>query len=73
MVREIETTHQGFKGPNYEKLRTTFLTKERELIEDVLAPICSTWSGTRFSILLNVLRAEDCLGGINDSHLYQIV
>ena len=42
-MREINTTPQGFKGPNYEKIRTVLLKKEKELVEDVLAPIRSSW------------------------------
>ena len=43
MVRAINTTPQGFKGPNYEKIQTVLLKKEKELVEDVLAPIRSSW------------------------------
>lgn len=42
MVRAINSAPQGFRGPNYEKLRTGFLRKERTLIEDVLRPVRSS-------------------------------
>ena len=51
LVREINTAPQGFKGPNYEKLRTIFPKKERLLLEDVLKPIRSSWSNTGVSII----------------------
>jgi hypothetical protein len=35
LVMEINTTPQGFKGLNYEKLRTILLRKERLLLDDV--------------------------------------
>jgi hypothetical protein len=44
LVRAINTAPQGFKGPNYEKLRTVLLKKERQLLEDVLKPIRSSWA-----------------------------
>jgi hypothetical protein len=43
-VRAINKGHQGFKGPNYEKLRTGLLNKEKEPSEDILAPISTSWS-----------------------------
>jgi hypothetical protein len=49
----INTTPQGFKGPNYEKLRTVFLKNKRQLLEDVLRLIRSSWSCTRVSIILD--------------------
>jgi hypothetical protein len=51
LVRAINTAPQGFKGPNYEKLRTVLLKKERQLLEDVLRPIHSSWSSSRVSII----------------------
>ena len=50
-MREINTAPQGFKGPNYEKLRTVLLKKESLLLEDVLKPIRNSWSNTGFSII----------------------
>ena len=47
LVRAINTAPQGFKGPNYEKLKKKLLKKERLLLEDVLKPIRSSWSNTR--------------------------
>ena len=50
-MRVINTKPQGFKGPNYEKLRTVLLKKERLLLEDVLKPIRSSWNNTRVCII----------------------
>ena len=51
MVREINKAPQGFKGPIYEKIRTVLLKKEKELLEDVLAPIRSSWHSSGVSIV----------------------
>jgi hypothetical protein len=51
-VREINVVPQDFTGPNYEKLRTILLKKERQLLEDVLRPTRSSWSSLRVSIIL---------------------
>jgi hypothetical protein len=51
LVRAINTSPQGFKGPNYEKLKTILLKKERLLLDDVLKPIRSSWGSTRVSII----------------------
>ena len=53
MVRAINTAPQGFKGPNYEKIRTVLLKKERLLIEDVLRPIRNSWADLGVSIISN--------------------
>jgi hypothetical protein len=50
-VREINTAPQGFKGPNYEKLKTILLKKKRLLLQDVIKPIRSSWSNTGVSII----------------------
>lgn len=50
-MREINTTPQGFKGPNYEKIRTVLLKKERFLIEDVLKLVRNSWSSSGVSII----------------------
>jgi hypothetical protein len=50
-VRAINPTPQGFKGPNYEKLRTVLLKKERLLLDGVLKPICSSWGNIGVSII----------------------
>jgi hypothetical protein len=54
MVKAINTTLQGFKGPNYENLQTDLLKKE-EFVEDILAPIPASCSTSRVSILLDEL------------------
>jgi hypothetical protein len=51
MVKEINDSPQGFKGPNYEKLRTMLLQKERSLIHDILKPVRSSWTSTGVSII----------------------
>jgi len=50
-VRAINSAPQGYKGPNYEKVRTTLLKKERQLLEDVLKPIRNPWMSSGVSII----------------------
>ena len=50
-MRAINTTPQGFKGPNYEKRIIVLLMKKKLLLEDVLKPIRSSWSNTGVSII----------------------
>jgi hypothetical protein len=51
MVKAINEAPQGFKGPNYEKLRTVLLQKERSLIHDILKPVRSSWTSSGVSIV----------------------
>ena len=51
MVKAINEAPQGFKGPNYEKLRTMLLQKERSLIHDILKPVRSSWTISGVSIV----------------------
>jgi hypothetical protein len=51
MVKAINDAPQGFKGPNYEKLRTMLLQKERSLIHDILKPVRSSWTNSWVSII----------------------
>ena len=51
MVRAINTAPKGFKRPNYEKVRTDLLKKEKELLEDVLSPIRSSWGSSGVTIV----------------------
>eukprot|EP00253_Pinus_taeda_P032307 PITA_32307 len=51
MIREINKAPQGYKGPNYEKVRTQLLKNEKELVEDILSPICSSWSSSGVTIV----------------------
>jgi hypothetical protein len=51
MVKAINESLQDFKGPNYEKLRTMLLQKEKSLIHDILKPVHSSWTNTRVSII----------------------
>jgi hypothetical protein len=51
MVKAINEAPQGFKGPNYEKIKTVLLQKERSLIHDILKPVRSSWTSTGVSII----------------------
>jgi hypothetical protein len=51
MVKAINEAPQGFKGPNYEKLRTVLLQKERSLIHDILKLVRSSWTSSGVSII----------------------
>jgi hypothetical protein len=51
MVKVINEALQGFKGPNYEKLKTMLLQKERSLIHDILKLVRSSWTSTGVSII----------------------
>eukprot|EP00253_Pinus_taeda_P004206 PITA_04206 len=51
MIRAINKAPQGYKGPNYEKVRTQLLKNEKELVEDILAPIRSSWSSSGVTIV----------------------
>jgi hypothetical protein len=53
MVKEINEAPRGFKGPNYEKLRTVLLQKEKASIHDILKPVRSSWTSTGVSIISN--------------------
>ena len=45
-MRAINTAPKRFKGPNYEKLRTNLLKKEKALVEDILRPLRASWSSS---------------------------
>jgi hypothetical protein len=64
-VREINTDPQGFKGPNYEKVITILLKKERQLLEDISRPIHSSWSSSGVSIILDGWTNTKCRSLIN--------
>jgi hypothetical protein len=51
MVKAIYEAPQGFKGANYEKLKTVLLQKERSLIHDILKPVRSSWTNIGVSII----------------------
>jgi hypothetical protein len=51
MVKAINEAPQGLKGPNYEKLRTVLLQKERSLIHDIHKLVHSSWTNTGVSII----------------------
>lgn len=51
LVRAINKAPQGYKGPNYEKVGTVLLKKERQVLGDILKPIRNSWFSTEFSII----------------------
>jgi hypothetical protein len=53
MLREVNEAPKGYKGPNFEKVHTILLRKERLIVEKVLEPICSSWSGSDVSIIFD--------------------
>ena len=52
-MRAINKALVGYKGPNYEKVRTDLLKKEKELVEDFLAPIRASWGSFGVTIVSN--------------------
>ena len=53
MIRAINKAPQGYKGPNYEKVRAQLLKNEKDLVEDVLSPIRSSWTSSGVTIVSN--------------------
>ena len=53
LVRAINTAPAGYKGPNYEKVQTDLLKKEKGLVEDILAPIRASWGSSGFTVVSN--------------------
>jgi hypothetical protein len=53
IVKAINEAPQGFKGPNYEKVKTVLLQKERAMIHDILKPVRNSWTSTGVSIISN--------------------
>ena len=51
LVRAINIAPAGYKGPNYEKIQTDLLKKEKELVEDILAPIRASWGSSGVTIV----------------------
>ena len=51
MIRAVNKAPQGYKGSNYEKVRTELLKNEKDLVEDVLSPIRSSWSSSGVTIV----------------------
>jgi hypothetical protein len=64
-MREISIYLQGFKGEIYEKIITIFLMKERQLLEDVLKLIHSSWSSMCISFILYGWTDTRCMPLIN--------
>ena len=42
MLRVVNEDPRGYMGPNFEKVRTSLLQKEKLLVEKILAPVRST-------------------------------
>jgi len=53
MIRAINKAPQGYKGSNYEKVRTQLLKNEKDRVEDILAPIHSSWNISGVTIVSN--------------------
>eukprot|EP00253_Pinus_taeda_P024027 PITA_24027 len=53
MIRVVNKARQGYKGPNYEKIITQLLKNEKELVEEILALIRSSWSSFGVTIVSN--------------------
>ena len=51
MVEAINEAPRGYRGPGYEKLRTTILHKEKKNVENLLKPIRDSWIQTGLSIV----------------------
>jgi hypothetical protein len=51
MLRVVNEAPRGYKGPNFEKVHTTLLRKERLIVEKVLELVCSSWSCNGVSII----------------------
>ncbi|KAH9298203.1 hypothetical protein KI387_029885, partial [Taxus chinensis] len=53
MVRAINKGPTGYKPPEYEKLRTTLIDKEKTRIEQQTAPVKRVWSSEGCNIVMN--------------------
>jgi hypothetical protein len=53
MLGEINDDPKGYMGPNFEKVHTTLLWKEKLMVEKVLESVRSCWSGNGVSIISN--------------------
>eukprot|EP00253_Pinus_taeda_P014411 PITA_14411 len=51
VIRAINKAPQGYKGPNYEKVRTQLLKIGKELVEDIFSPIRSSWNSSGVTIV----------------------
>ena len=50
-LRAMNDAPKGYVGPNFEKVRTILLRKEKLMVEKILEPVQSCWSGTGVSII----------------------
>ena len=51
MLRAVNEAPRGYMGPNFEKVCTSLLRKEKLLVEKILAPVRSSWNGNGVSII----------------------
>jgi hypothetical protein len=51
MLRAVNDAPKGYVGPNFEKVRTILLRKEKLMVEKILEPVRSCWSGNGISII----------------------
>ena len=51
MVRAVNEAPKGFKGPGYEKIRTTLLDDEVARVDAAMLPIKDTWTETGVTIV----------------------
>lgn len=53
MVRAVNEAPTGYKGPHYEKIRTTLLDDEVACVENAMLPIKDSWVKTGVTIVSN--------------------
>lgn len=51
MLKAVNEAPRGYKGPNFEKVRTTLLRKEKLIVEKILEPVRFNWSSNGVSII----------------------
>jgi hypothetical protein len=51
MLRAVNDAPKGYVGPNFEKVRTILLRKEKLMVEKILELVHSCWSGNGVSII----------------------
>jgi hypothetical protein len=51
LVKAIDETPKGYKSPNYEKVRTKLLDREKEKIQRALTRFTDKWSDIGVSIV----------------------
>ena len=51
MLKAVNEAPRGYKGPNFEKVRTTLQLKKKIIVEKILEPVRSNWSSNGVSII----------------------